>query len=58
MPSQRIRGVLVWTVENAMKTVYFCILPYTFESALVWTGPENRTIDTNPVNRSWPTFSK
>ena len=49
MPSQRIRGVLVWTVGNAMKTVVWtrinCYVfskmnPYTFESVLVWTGPE------------------
>ena len=48
LPSQRIRGVLVWTVENVMKTVVrtrinWCVFgktnPYTFESALVWTGP-------------------
>ena len=48
MPSQWIRGVLVWTVGNVMKTVMWtrinwCVFgktnPYTFESTLVWTGP-------------------
>ena len=48
MLSQRIRGVLVWTVGNAMKMVVWtrincCVFgktnPYIFESALVWTGP-------------------
>ena len=38
--SQRIRGVLVWTDGNAMKTVVWTN-PYTFESALVWTGPQS-----------------
>ena len=48
--SQRIRGVLVRTDGNAMKTVVWtrinwCVFgktnPYTFESALVWTGPQS-----------------
>ena len=37
MPSQRIRGVLVWTRINCC--VFGKTNPYTFESALVWTGP-------------------
>ena len=48
--SQRILGVLVWTIGNTMKTVVWkringCVFdktnPYTFESALVWTGPKS-----------------
>ena len=60
--SQRIRGVLVWTVGNAMKKlvwtrINWCVFgktnPYTFECALVWTSPNFQTRDLSSQRNQW-----
>ena len=64
---QRIRGVLVWTVGNAIKTVVWtrinwCVFgktnPYTFESALVWTGPKTPSTRSRIFSKTETFFSE